>query len=153
MKLKFRPSSHSEDNTAIAPANNGETKQKAIKCALEMVDKAITFRGRVGACLYTKTGKLFPGFNIETHIHKGYHAEEVAIINGLLAGTKPEEFEGIVIFCKLEGSGVFPACASCRQFLWEFTNPQLLVTVIDSTGIILYESDLATLYPKPYPEK
>jgi cytidine deaminase len=126
-------------------------KQEAIKLAVSSLKKAKTYGGRVGACIYTKTGKLFLGFNVETKIHKGYHAEEVAIINSLINESKPEEATGVIIVCELDNKGIFPACASCRQFLWEFTNPDLLVTVVNTKGEILFEDTLTNLYPMPYP--
>jgi len=120
-------------------------KEKAIRKALKMLKYSITFTTEVGACLYTKY-KLYPGFNIENKIHKGYHAEEVAVINALLHGEYPSSFIGIII------AGSYPSCASCRQLLWEFTNGSLLITIVDNEGNIMYENTLKELYPMPYPE-
>jgi len=76
----------------------------------------------------------------------------VALINALLCNEKPTNFEGIIIVYKFKGhTGTYPACASCRQFLWEFTNPDLLITVVDTEGNIIFEDTLRNLYPSPYP--
>lgn len=131
-------------------------KRQAIDEAMEYRKRAVTFKSKVGACLYTQTA-LFGGFNFETHIHKGYHAEEVALIRGIISGAGKKEFIGIVIAYDFEhspgryGRAVYPACASCRQFLWEFTNPDLLISVADTNGRIMYENTLDNLYPYPYP--
>jgi len=127
------------------------TKNGAINWAISYMKNAKTFKSKVGACLYTKE-YCYGGYNIETRIHKGYHAEEVAIINALLNNIHPRRFKGIIIVYEFKGhTGVYPACASCRQFLHEFTNPDLLVTVVDTKGKIIFEDTLKNLYPQPYP--
>jgi cytidine deaminase len=132
-------------------------KSVAIKEAIKAMDKAITFKSKVGACLYTDK-ECFIGFNMENKIHKGYHAEEVAIINSKLYGTQKNEYKGIVIvyhFPSIVSNGlkddIYPACATCRQYLYENTNKDILITVVDSQGNIRFEDTLENLYPYPYP--
>jgi cytidine deaminase len=128
-------------------------KQRAIKLSIEAMSKAKTFKGNVGACIYTDE-ECYIGFNIETKIHKGYHAEEVAIINSMLNNIDPKTIKGIIIVYVFKGNinnNIYPACASCRQFLWELTNPNILITVIDLEGKVMYEDTLKSLYPFPYP--
>jgi len=125
-------------------------KERAIIAAIQAMKKAISFRTKVGACLYTQD-KLFPGFNIENKTHKGYHAEEVAIIKALDKQINPEDFIGIII--AYDFKDIYPACGSCRQYLWEYTNPELLITVVDIHGNIRYEAKLKELYPMPYPKE
>jgi len=127
-------------------------KDRAIKVAIEYTDKAVTFKSKVGACIYSNDN-LYPGFNVENKIHKGYHAEEMAIINSIQDRADPDELLGIVISYEFDDHKVYPACASCRQYLWEYTNPELLITVVDKKGNIEYESKLKYLYPMPYPER
>jgi len=129
-----------------------DIKKKAIKLAIEYCKKAITFKSRVGACLYTNR-KLFPGYNIENKVHKGYHAEELALINSILNNVNPNDLKGIIITYEMEEDKIYPTCASCRQWLWEFTNPDLLVTVVDLNGNIKYENTLSKLYPLPFPKR
>lgn len=127
-------------------------KKAAIREAIKAMERAITFRSRVGACLYTKD-RLFTGFNIENKIHKGFHAEEVALIKALDADVDPSDFLGIVIVYSFneKQTNIYPACASCRQYLWEFTSPDLLITVVDQKGNIRFEATLKELYPMPFP--
>ncbi len=133
------------------------TKHIAIKKAIEAMGKAITFKSSVGACIYTDYD-YYIGFNFENKIHKGYHAEEIAIINSKLNNVQNNQYKGIVIVyhfpdhLEIDGEDkVYPACASCRQFLWEYTNPNILITVVDINGNIKYENTLEKLYPFPYP--
>ena len=121
-----------------------------VQIALEAMNKAISFKSKVGAAILVKDGNIFSGFNIETYIHKGYHAEEVALISALKAGYKKNDFEAIAIVCSFEGQ--YPACASCRQVLWEFTNPDLVIIYYDISSGKGEAFQLKNLYPYPYPD-
>lgn len=125
-------------------------KEDLIKLAISISEKAITFHSKVGAVILTKDGHAFSGFNIETHIHKGYHAEEVALISALKFGYKRTDFDTIAIAYTFPG--VYPACASCRQFLWEFTHPDLKIICFDISSNSRSEYTLKDLYPIPYPD-
>jgi len=130
-------------------------KEKAIELAIDYMRKARTFKSSVGACIYTDKG-CYPGFNVESYIHKGYHAEEVALINTMLHNVDPKKVKGIVIVYVFRGgqiTSIYPACATCRQWLWEFTNPDILVTVVNPLGKIIFEEKLKKLYPMPYPKQ
>lgn len=115
-------------------------------------------KSKVGACVYTRAtrycyAKMYGGFNIENRCHKGYHAEEVALLNAIAHRNMPDDFEGIVIVYKFAGhDSVYPGCGHCRQLLWEYTNKDLLITVVDTNGKIRFEKKLGKLYPFPYPE-
>lgn len=140
------------------PSVNNIYKEKAILFALEARNNAILIRSshtKVGACVYTKTGDFYTGFNIQNYCHKSYHAEEIAMINYLLSHRTAsiDPIEGIVIsFSDSDIRRLTFACGHCRQILWEFTrNPDLLVTEIDLEGKIVKEVKLSELYPYPYP--
>ena len=121
-----------------------------VQIALEAMNKAISFKSKVGAAILVKDGNIFSGFNIETYIQKGYHAEEVALISALKAGYKKNDFEAIAIVYSFEGQ--YPGCASCRQMLWEFTNPDLIVIYYDISSGKGEAFQLKNLYPYPYPD-
>jgi cytidine deaminase len=125
-------------------------KEDLIKLAISASERAITFKSKVGAAILTRDGNVFSGFNIETYIHKGYHAEEVALISALKAGYKKTDFDSIAIAYSFPG--VYPACSSCRQFLWEFTHPDLKVICFEITNNSGSEVVLKDLYPLPYPD-
>jgi len=122
-----------------------------VKIAISNIDKAYKFHGegRVGTAILMKDGNIVTGFNIENRAQKTYHAEEVAIICAIKLGYAPEDFISIAIAYNFSGN--FPGCASCRQMLWEYTNPELSVitySVIDGKGSKFMLKDL---YPFPYP--
>lgn len=127
-------------------------KQQAIDECLKARKKAIARQTLVGATLYTNVDTI-SGWNIENRIHKGYHAEEVAILNARLQEIKSEEIEGIVVsFSRKDISKHTFMCGCCRQMLWEYTfNPDLLVTEVDLNGRIVEEKTLRELYPNPFP--
>jgi cytidine deaminase len=124
--------------------------ESLIASALNAGTKAITLSGdRVGVALEMKDGTVITGFNIESHAFPTLHAEVVAVITALKNGYIGTDFKTMVIVCSFPG--IFPACASCRQFLWDHTNPDLTVVafnVKDNTGGVYL---LKELYPMPYP--
>lgn len=129
-------------------------KEIAIKKCLEARKLAIARRTYVGACIWTDTD-YYIGFNIENRSHKGYHAEEVAILNCYLNKVKPSSIKGMVIsFGGDEDKPTFP-CGHCRQAIWQYTgNPDiLLVEVSIESGKILGEKTVGELLPYPYPHK
>jgi cytidine deaminase len=121
-----------------------------VQTALEAMTKAISFKSKVGAAILTRDGNTFTGFNIETYVHKDYHAEEIALISALKSGYKKNDFIAIAIAYSFEGE--YPGCASCRQFLWEFTNPELIVIYYDVSKNKGEAFVLKNLYPYPYPD-
>jgi cytidine deaminase len=127
-------------------------KEVAKNIAINSMKKSITFKSKVGACLYSKE-KYFSGFNIENKVHKGFHAEEVSIIEFLKSGIDKKDLIGIVIVYdfNINEEVVYPPCAICRQYLWEYTHPNLKVTVVKPDGSIIFEDKLKNLYPYPYP--
>ncbi len=127
-------------------------KEQAIRECLLVRKNAIVRKTMVGATLYTDETYV-SGWNIENRIHKGYHAEEVAILNARLRGINPKSIKGIVVsFSQSDISKFTFMCGDCRQRLWEFTfNPDLIVTEVDLDGKIVAEKTLGELYPNPFP--
>ena len=133
-------------------SNRYYLKQSAIKECLLIRKNAIARNTKVGATLYTDDTYV-SGWNIENRIHKGYHAEEIAIINARLRGINPKNIEGMVIcFDKKDISNHTFCCGFCRQVLWEFTfNSDLIITEVGLDGKIVAEKTLGDLYPNPFP--
>lgn len=71
----------------------------------------------VGACLLTKSGKIYCGTNIENASYPvGICAERVAMSKAISDGER--DFDTIVITCDHD---TYPyPCGMCRQFLSEF---------------------------------
>jgi cytidine deaminase len=133
-------------------------KKTAIELALIEMEKAVllpTHHHKVGASIYTKDSTCYGGFNIQNPSHKGYHAEEMAILCCYLSSVKPESVIGIIITTTFtdseEGKYCF-GCGHCLQMMWEYTrNPELLITIVNVNGEIVGEKKLGEVYPYPYP--
>lgn len=131
-------------------------KRIAIERCLEARKKAILLkysRTKVGACIYTRDGHFYEGFNIQNRSHKSYHAEEIAVLNCIINDVPSNIVEGIIIsFSKNDISRLTFMCGHCRQIVWEYTkNPNLLVIEVDLEGNIIKEMKLGELYNYPYP--
>jgi cytidine deaminase len=127
-------------------------KEQAIVDCLQARLKAICRKTMVGAAFYTNK-RVYSGWNMENRCHKGYHAEEMAVINAQLAQENPKDLKGIVVsFSDDDITRLTFMCGHCRQVVWEYTlNPDLLVTEVDLQGNIIKELTLGELYPYPYP--
>ncbi len=129
-------------------------KNQAIKEALRVRLTAVVRNTQVGAALYTNS-KVYPGCNQENRCHKGYHAEELAVLNAKLNYVHPEDIKGLVVtFSSDDIDSLTFCCGFCRQILWEYTlNPDLLISEVGLDGKIIDEKTLGELYPYPYPRK
>ena len=86
----------------------------------------------VGACLKTKTGKMYAGCNIENNGIQSICAERVAFCKAISEGER--DFESIVIVGgKTEVLDFAHPCGYCRQFIQEFVD--------ESFKIIVYKTD------------
>ena len=86
----------------------------------------------VGACLKTKTGKMYAGCNIENNGIQSICAERVAFCKAISEGER--DFESIVIVGgKTEALDFAHPCGYCRQFIQEFVD--------ESFKIIVYKTD------------
>ena len=120
--------------------------------ASEQLSKARLLKGSaVGVAIKLKDGTVTTGFNIENRVQKGYHAEEVAIISALKLGAKNNDFEAIAIVYGGSSDHIYPCCACCRQMLWEYTNPELIVVAYNMETKSGATYRLIDLYPMPYP--
>ncbi len=96
---------------------------------------------------------IISGCNYENRCHKGYHAEESAVLEAMFNHIDPKEFKGIVISFSSTIDQLTFMCGHCRQIVWEYTlNPDLLVIEVNvDTGEVIKELTLGELYPYPYP--
>jgi cytidine deaminase len=127
-------------------------KDEAIKQCLEARKRAICRKTYVGAAIYSDT-KVITGYNVENRCQKGYHAEEICVINCIIQEINPKELKGIIIsFSDNDITRLTFMCGHCRQVVWEYVlNPEFLVTEVDLDGNIIKEVFLNELYPYPYP--
>lgn len=78
---------------------------------------------KVGSILHTKSGKKYPGCNIDNHDIQSICAERVSFVKALSEGEY--EFDKIIV---IGGKGdklerCLP-CGYCRQFMSQFVNPK-----------------------------
>lgn len=85
---------------------------------------------RVGACLRTKSGKIYTGCNVESaSFTPTCCAERTALFTAVAAGER--EFEAIAVAC--DGKKAAWPCGVCRQMLVEF-NPDMTVIAAAEAG-------------------
>lgn len=132
-----------------------EKTGEALKAALEAREKkARSFRTKVGVAFCMYDGTIIDGFNAETSGHKGYHAEEVAILKALDMGYNGVDFDFMVEVFQDAGHDeleIYPACPSCWTYLWEFTHKDLEILVADTAGEIRYSCKLKDIVHPPAP--
>lgn len=120
--------------------------EKLIECAIDAQKNSYSPYSKfaVGACVLTKSGKVFCGANIENASYPaGICAERVAASKAISEGEK--QFEVVVITCN---GNVYPfPCGVCRQFLSEFGNMKIVVAKSKSEYKIF---DLSELLPSSF---
>lgn len=90
---------------------------------------------KVSAALLTRAGKVYTGCNIENAaLSPGICAERTAFAKAISSGEK--EFEAIAIVGGMKGRGTqlcFP-CGVCRQFMYEFCEPEKFKVIIATSA-------------------
>lgn len=127
-----------------------ETRKELIRAAFAARKFAYTpySHFRVGAALLARDGKVFTGCNIE---NAGYTptncAERTALFKAVSEGET--RFSAIAIVGSLEGKTnelVTGPCGVCRQALYEFGGPSLIVIMARSEDDYI-ETTLGELLP------
>lgn len=92
---------------------------------------------RVGACLKSEGEYLFAGTNLENAAYNlGLCAEAAAIAAMIAAGCR--EIKEIIIIGegdKKQHSDLCTPCGACRQRIYEFSTPETLVHLANTSGI------------------
>jgi cytidine deaminase len=128
---------------------NPEQKQNLVRQAILAQEKAYApySQYRVGAALLTKSGKTFPGANVENAVYPlTICAERAAVVSAVSAGER--EFEAMAVVTRDGGT----PCGSCRQVMAEF-GLDMIVLIADSSGAIHYETTVAELLPHSFSSK
>lgn len=124
------------DNPFVkALAKPGMPSNEAVKIAYVAQTLAIAERTNVGCSLVTTDGNIFAGANLEGGIKKAIHAEEAALISGMMHSYRFRDFDYLVqiAFSKDE---VYPCCLSCLAYLWDFTHPDFKIFVIHDHEVV-----------------
>ena len=111
------------------------TNQQLIEKAIEAQKFSYSpYSGyKVGACLLTKSGKIYTGCNIENVAYGPSNcAERTAVFKAVSEGEK--DFEKIAIVGGDCSSFAYP-CGVCRQVLSEFSKDVIVVVYNKNDGI------------------
>ena len=134
----------------MSAALSAETRTELIRAAFAARKFAYVpySRFRVGAALLARDGRVFTGCNIE---NAGYTptncAERTALFKAVSEGVT--RFSAIAIVGSLEGKTntlVTGPCGVCRQALYEFGGPSLIVIMAKSEEDFI-ETTLGELLP------
>lgn len=109
--------------------------EEQIKKALETKENAYApySNYQVGACLKTKSGKMYTGCNVENGGISSICAERVAFTKAISEGER--DFESIVIVAGKRGTKELDfatPCGYCRQFMSEFVEKDFKIIIYQS---------------------
>jgi cytidine deaminase len=100
---------------------------------------------RVGAALRAKSGRVYPGCNIESASYGlTCCAERVAIFKAVSEGER--QFDSIAVVSDTEA--LTPPCGACRQIIWEFCG-DVPVILANLKGRVEHEQ-AGKLLPRPF---
>ncbi|KAI6177683.1 Cytidine deaminase [Aphelenchoides bicaudatus] len=101
----------------IQEADVNQLVQKAISVFQNAYN--VYSRFPVSAAIYTESGEIFVGVNVENASFGGtICAERSAVVSAVSQGHR--KFKGIVVVTQMPGGGA--PCGLCRQFMIEFGN-------------------------------
>ena len=127
-----------------------ELLKEAVELSLQIRKNAhaIYSKFQVGAVVITKSGKIYPGVNVENSSYGAtVCAERVALFSAVTDGHK--EIEAVVIASSLNGKAVFP-CGMCRQVLADF-NPEMDIYLVNSeTDSVENKIILSDIFPEHF---
>jgi len=127
-----------------------ELLKEAIELSLQIRKNAhaVYSKFHVGAVIITKSGKIYPGVNVENSSYGAtVCAERVALFSAITDGHK--DIEAVVIASSLNGNAAFP-CGMCRQVLADF-NPEMAVYLVNSeTGLVEKKVTLSDIFPEHF---
>jgi cytidine deaminase len=139
---------------ATQPRVVDEGVRRLVRAAQDARDHAITFTSSVGIAYETYDGKIFTGFNIQTHGRKmDRHAEEVGLDSGMKESYIGTDYKRMVeIFQDMRNSTpqIFPACTTCWDYQKEFTHPYLELIVATPTGEVVQSNRLKDIFALPW---
>jgi cytidine deaminase len=102
----------------------------------------------VGAAVLGKSGKIYPGCNIENAAYpSGLCAERVAIFKGVSEGER--EFSALVVLTRNAGS----PCGACRQVFSEFAADDAEIALVDEMGKVRSRVLLKDILPDRFGPK
>ncbi len=115
---------------------NRNDKEALVRYAIDARESARPHisKYRVGAAILSKAGEVFRGANIEfDNFSNTIHAEETAIANMVMGGFSAAVAIAVATTGTPDDPFAFP-CGMCRQSLFEFGGPGLIVIAANVDG-------------------
>ena len=101
----------------------------------------------VGAALLGKSGRIYPGCNIENAAYTPTNcAERTAVFRAVSDGER--EFTAIAVAG--DGDDYLAPCGVCRQVLQEFAEPEEFIVLMAGKGMDYRAMTLAELFPASF---
>lgn len=100
---------------------------------------------RVGAAILTEKGNVYRGCNVENASLGGTICAERGAAMASVASEGYSRFKAIAIASESEDPA--PPCAICRQFLAQFTDPEVPVYLVSTSSGILKKFTFGVLMP------
>lgn len=104
----------------------------------------------VGAAIMTESGNIYRGCNVENASLGGTICAERGAAMASVAGEGYSRFRAIAIAS--ESDDPAPPCALCRQFLAQFTDPDVPVYLVSTKSGVLKMFSFGVLMPYPFTE-
>ncbi len=86
---------------------------------------------KVGVCLRAEDDSLHAGCNVENASYSLTLCAEASAISQLISEGKKKITEALIIS---SGPKLCPPCGACRQRLWEFSIPDMLIHLYSLNG-------------------
>lgn len=103
---------------------------------------------RVGAAILTESGNIYKGCNVENASFGAAICAERTAATSAIAAEGKVNFKEIAIASESEQPA--PPCGICRQFLSEFTEPDVPVYLVSVSSGVVKEFTFGKLMPEMF---
>ena len=140
------------DNVSLDPESVSDDVKGLIDSAAAVMKNAYApfSRFHVGAAILTECGNVYTGCNVENASLGGTICAERGAAMASVAGEGYSRFKAIAIASGSDEPA--PPCALCRQFLSQFTDPDVPVYLYSVKSGVLKLFSFGVLMPYPFTE-
>ena len=140
------------DNVSLDPESVSDDVKGLIDSAAAVMKNAYApfSRFHVGAAILTERGNVYTGCNVENASLGGTICAERGAAMASVAGEGYSRFKAIAIASGSDEPA--PPCALCRQFLSQFTDPDIPVYLYSVKSGVLKLFSFGVLMPYPFTE-
>lgn len=140
------------DNVSLEPESVSDDVKGLIGSAAAVMKNAYApfSHFHVGAAILTENGNVYTGCNVENASLGGTICAERGAAMASVAGEGYSRFKAIAIASGSDEPA--PPCALCRQFLSQFTDPDVPVYLYSVKSGVLKLFSFGVLMPYPFTE-